>query len=107
MTVPGTGPRVRFGSLDFIAPISPRRSPRLLAAYGRGDQPSPASGRKPAVPLSGPAHARPAIPMATATSRCRRQVATLRIPFSMSVPGTAADVSIWCCDSISTVPGTG
>ncbi len=25
----------------------------------------------------------------------------------MSVPGTAEDVSTWCCDSISTVPGTG
>jgi len=30
-----------------------------------------------------------------------------RVPIFMSVPGTAADVSISYCDSISTVPGTG
>jgi len=63
-------------STSFGAPILPVRSPRLLAAYRRGDQPSPASGRKPAIPLSGLALARSANPMATATYRCRRQVAT-------------------------------
>jgi hypothetical protein len=39
----------------------------MRAAFGRGDPPSPASGRKPAGPLSGLSRARPAIPMATAT----------------------------------------
>jgi hypothetical protein len=78
---------------------SPMRCPRLLAACGRGDQPSPASGRKPAVPLSGLACARPANtrgwvvggrgggresvmggcggnPLAKATYRCCRQGVT-------------------------------
>ena len=107
---PGVYPLERFArsvrSPVFGAPILPVRSPRLLAAYGRGDQPSPASGRKPAVPLSGPAHAGPAIPMATATYRCRRQVATLAFGYRMAVPGTAAEVAISCSDAISTVPGT-
>ena len=35
---------------DFNAPMSPWRYPRLLAADGRGDQPSPAGGRMAADP---------------------------------------------------------
>jgi len=31
----------------------------------------------------------------------------LRMPISMSVPGTAADIPISCSGAISTVPGTG
>ncbi len=60
---------------DFIAPISQPRSPRLLAAGGRGDQPSPAGGRVAADPTfrigktAAPGHGH---------NRCRRQVATPR-----------------------------
>ncbi len=66
-----------FGMMVFVqrAPF-PEALPEVTRGLRRGDQPSPASGRKPAIPLSGLALARPANPMATATYRCRRQVAT-------------------------------
>ncbi len=47
---PESGPSYSLRFTDFGAPVSPRRYPRLLAAGGRGDQPSPAGGRMAADP---------------------------------------------------------
>ena len=57
-SVPGTGTGVWKDLLDFSAPLSRPRSPRLLAAGGRGDQPSPAGGRKASDPAYRIGHGR-------------------------------------------------
>ena len=58
-----------------------------------------AVGRSPAPPGTGLCCR---LPQTLASAGCHP-----RIPISMSVPGTAADVSTSYYDSISTVPGTG
>ena len=98
------GQECRRNATTTKVPISPMRSPRLLAAGGRGDQPSPAGGRKASDSAYRIGHGRRTrpLPQPLPPAGCHP-----RIPISMSVPGTAADVSTSYYDSISTVPGTG